>query len=103
MNDTAQRVAGQAFIEVGYAVALVDGDREAGTWAEAELSALGACRFLAADVTDDALVANAVTQTLSTFGRLDAAFNTAGIDGEHGNRTPGCTLENWHRVLSADL
>ncbi|EJL23165.1 SDR family NAD(P)-dependent oxidoreductase [Novosphingobium sp. AP12] len=116
MNDTVQRVAfvtgagsgiaratAQAFAEAGYAVALVDRDREAGARAESELSELGSCRFFAADVTDDASVKDAVTRTLSAFGRLDAAFNAAGIDGEHGNRTADCTLENWHRVISVDL
>jgi NAD(P)-dependent dehydrogenase (short-subunit alcohol dehydrogenase family) len=116
MNDTVQRVAfitgagsgiaratAQAFVEAGYAVALVDRDREAGARAESELSELGPCRFFASDVTEDASVKDAVTQTLSAFGRLDAAFNAAGIDGEHGNRTADCTLENWHRVLSVDL
>jgi NAD(P)-dependent dehydrogenase (short-subunit alcohol dehydrogenase family) len=116
MNDEVQRVAfvtgagsgiaratAQAFVKAGYAVALIDRDRETGARAENELSALGSCRFFAADVTDDASVADAVTQTLSAFGRLDAAFNAAGIDGEHGNRTADCTLDNWHRVLSVDL
>jgi len=37
------------------------------------------------------------------FGRLDAAFNAAGIDGEHGRATAECTLENWNRVLQVDL
>ena len=97
------RATAQAFIEAGYAVALVDRDERAGSEAESQLSAMGACRYVACDVTDDASVSAAVTQTLEAFGRLDAAFNAAGIDGEHGNRTADCTLENWHRVMAVDL
>lgn len=97
------RATAQAFVAAGYATALVDRDSAAGQRAASELGAAGACRYIACDVTDDASVAAAVAETLATFGRLDAAFNAAGIDGEHGNRTADCTLENWHRVLSVDL
>lgn len=97
------RATAQSFAEAGYAVALVDRDAAAGAKAEAEIGAIGQCKFVACDVTDDASVASAVAATVSTFGRLDAAFNAAGIDGEHGNRTADCTLENWHRVLAVDL
>ena len=97
------RAAAQAFGEAGYRVALIDRDAAAGARAEDELAALGDCRFFACDVTDDASVAAAVGSTLEAFGRLDAAFNAAGIDGEHGKRAAECTLENWHRVLSVDL
>jgi NAD(P)-dependent dehydrogenase (short-subunit alcohol dehydrogenase family) len=114
MNDEVQRVAfvtgagsgiaratAQAFVKAGYAVALIDRDRETGARAENELSALGSCRFFAADVTDDASVADAVTQTLSAFGRLDAAFNAAGIDGEHGNRTFHCMRHQIPAMLAS--
>ena len=40
---------------------------------------------------------------VDTYGRLDAAFNAAGIDGEHGKRTADCTMENWNRVIAVDL
>lgn len=46
----------------------------------------------------DALVAAAV----SKFGRLDCAFNNAGIDGR-GGRVHECTEENWNRVMSINL
>lgn len=97
------RATAQAFVEAGYATVLADRDEAAGARVETELQALGECRFIACDVTDNASVAAAVAQTVSAYGRLDAAFNAAGIDGEHGNRTADCTLENWHRVLSVDL
>lgn len=97
------RATAQAFVAAGYATALVDRDETAGLRAQDELASSGECRFIPCDVTNDASVAAAVAETVSAFGRLDAAFNAAGIDGEHGNRTADCTLENWHRVLSVDL
>ncbi|GGN48751.1 MAG: short-chain dehydrogenase [Novosphingobium sp.] len=97
------RATAEAFVAAGYATALVDRDPHAGARAEAELQKLGTCRFIACDVTDDASVASAVAQTVEAYGRLDAAFNAAGIDGEHGKRTAECTLENWNRVLAVDL
>lgn len=97
------RATAEAFVRAGYATALVDRDTDAGARALNELEGEGACRYIACDVTDDASVAAAVAETVATFGGLDAAFNAAGIDGEHGNRTADCTLENWSRVLSVDL
>jgi NAD(P)-dependent dehydrogenase (short-subunit alcohol dehydrogenase family) len=44
-----------------------------------------------------------VTLTVAAYGRLDAAFNAAGIDGEHGKPTAECTMENWNRVIAVDL
>jgi NAD(P)-dependent dehydrogenase (short-subunit alcohol dehydrogenase family) len=32
-------------------------------------------------------------------GRLDCAFNNAGIEGQPAE-TPDCTLENWNRVIA---
>ena len=58
--------------------------------------------FIKTDVSsaDDvkALVAKAVAQ----FGRLDCAFNNAGIEGASAI-THECTLENWNKVIAVDL
>lgn len=92
-----------AFVAKGYATLLVDRDEAAGRAVEAELRETGECRFIACDVTDDAAVERAVAQAVEIYGRLDAAFNAAGIDGEMGKFTADCTPENWHRVLAVDL
>jgi NAD(P)-dependent dehydrogenase (short-subunit alcohol dehydrogenase family) len=97
------RAAASAFARRGYAVALADIDEEAGAKVEAELSPWGECTFVPCDVTDDANVADAVARTVATYGRLDAAFNSAGIDGEHGKPTAECTMANWNRVIAVDL
>jgi NAD(P)-dependent dehydrogenase (short-subunit alcohol dehydrogenase family) len=75
----------------------------AGVEVQAELRQLGECTFVQCDVTDDTALAQAVAQAVATFGRLDSAFNAAGIDGEHGKPTAECTMENWNRVMAVDL
>jgi NAD(P)-dependent dehydrogenase (short-subunit alcohol dehydrogenase family) len=97
------RAAAEAFALHGYSVALVDQDEEAGLKAEAQLRQAGECRFIRCDVTDDEAVRRAVEQTVTAYGRLDAAFNAAGIDGEAGKPTADCSMENWNRVLAIDL
>ncbi|GMU77244.1 MAG: oxidoreductase [Acidimicrobiia bacterium] len=97
------RAAAEAFARRGYATVLADVNAEAGRHVQAELRAVGECTFVPCDVTDDDTVAAAVRVAVDTYGRLDAAFNAAGIDGEHGKPTAECTMENWNRVIAVDL
>jgi NAD(P)-dependent dehydrogenase (short-subunit alcohol dehydrogenase family) len=94
--------AAEAFLARGYATALVDRDDDAGLMVEARLRKLGECTYIRCDVTDNAAVQNAVKHAVVTYGRLDAAFNAAGIDGE-GAATADCSIENWNRVIATDL
>jgi NAD(P)-dependent dehydrogenase (short-subunit alcohol dehydrogenase family) len=71
------RATALAFAEQGAAVAIVDLD-DAG--ANETLASLGRSRlYVRADVTKAAEVEQAVKKTLAAFGRLDCAFNNAGI------------------------
>jgi NAD(P)-dependent dehydrogenase (short-subunit alcohol dehydrogenase family) len=97
------RAAAAAFVARGWATVLADIDVESGRQIEGELAHDGECSFVACDVTDDDAVADAVTHAVRTYGHLDAAFNAAGIDGEHGKGTAETSLENWNRVLAVDL
>ena len=92
-----------AFVAKGYATVLVDREEAAGRAVEAELRGQGECMFIACDVTDDVAVERTVEQAVAAYGRLDAVFNGAGIDGEKGKFTADCSVENWHRVLTVDL
>ncbi len=87
----------KCLLELGWA------EPGSGREAAQELLQQGEALFIACDVTDDDSVRQAVEQTAAKFGRLDAAFNAAGIDCEHGRMTAECTLENWQRVLLMDL
>jgi NAD(P)-dependent dehydrogenase (short-subunit alcohol dehydrogenase family) len=97
------RAAAEAFLRRGWRAALADLNEDAGKAVETELRELGECAYFRCDVTEDDSVKDAIARTVGTFGRLDAAFNAAGIDGEHGKRTADSTMENWHRVLAVDL
>jgi NAD(P)-dependent dehydrogenase (short-subunit alcohol dehydrogenase family) len=97
------RAAAGAFARRGYATVLADVNHDAGQAVRAELGRDGECTFVHCDVTDDDSVREAVAHAVASYGRLDAAFNAAGIDGEHGKATADCTVENWNRVLAVDL
>ena len=54
------------------------------------------------DVADPAQAAAMVGAALAAWGRLDCAFNNAGIEGDTAPLAD-CTLENWHRVIAVNL
>jgi NAD(P)-dependent dehydrogenase (short-subunit alcohol dehydrogenase family) len=70
----------QAFADSGAAVVLADIDADALRSATDELSANGRQVLgVTCDVSDESQVASMVDQTVAMFGRLDMAFNNAGI------------------------
>ncbi len=70
-----------AFARAGYRVVLAGRRQAAGEAAVKAITAAGGtARFQRTDVTDEAQVQALVAGTLATFGRLDAAFNNAGIE-----------------------
>jgi NAD(P)-dependent dehydrogenase (short-subunit alcohol dehydrogenase family) len=97
------RAAAEAFVKRGWATVLADLDVDAGQEVEGQLGSLGECTFVPCDVTDDGSVRDAVAVAVATYGRLDAAFNAAGIDGDHDKRVADATMENWNRVIAVDL
>jgi NAD(P)-dependent dehydrogenase (short-subunit alcohol dehydrogenase family) len=54
------------------------------------------------DVSDDAQVAAMVGRTVAEFGRLDAAFNNAGVMAQLAPTTDS-TCEEWDRVIGINL
>ena len=79
------RAAALAFARAGARIAVSGRSQEAGDALAAELRALGAdAIFLRADVRHDAEVRSLVDQTVERFGRLDAAVNNAGTEGQPG-------------------
>jgi NAD(P)-dependent dehydrogenase (short-subunit alcohol dehydrogenase family) len=74
-----------------------------GTVAAAECSASGAdCRFIACDVSDEESVGQLFTKTRQFYGRLDAAFNNAGIEGLH-SETDDCSVAKFDQVIAVNL
>ncbi|MEL7529107.1 MAG: SDR family NAD(P)-dependent oxidoreductase, partial [Pseudomonadota bacterium] len=56
----------------------------------------------AGDVADPEFAENSVAAAMETFGRLDGAFNNAGLLGDMGP-VSDLSLENWNRVLATNL
>jgi NAD(P)-dependent dehydrogenase (short-subunit alcohol dehydrogenase family) len=59
--------------------------------------------FIKTDVSSEADVAALVAKTLSAYGRLDAAFNNAGIEGENGKQTHEQSIENYRAVMDINV
>ena len=62
----------------------------------------GDARFVKTDVSKSADVQALVKTAVDSFGRLDAAVNNAGIEGETAP-TADCSEENWERVINVNL
>ena len=97
------RATALAFAKAGYAVVLGDRADSGGEQVEAEIrGAGGAALFVHCDVAEESDVREMVAQAVAAFGRLDAAFNNAGIEGEPAP-TADCTVENWDRTIAVNL
>jgi NAD(P)-dependent dehydrogenase (short-subunit alcohol dehydrogenase family) len=62
----------------------------------------GEATFVRTDVSKSADVEALLAATIATYGRIDVAFNNAGIEGQSA-LTADCTEENWDRVLGINL
>ena len=62
----------------------------------------GEAIFVKADVSQAADVETLITQTVETYGRLDCAFNNAGIEGGM-KLTIDCTKEEFDRTITVNL
>jgi NAD(P)-dependent dehydrogenase (short-subunit alcohol dehydrogenase family) len=97
------RASALAFAREGASVALADLDVERGEDAATEVESIGVeAIFVRADVSDATDVVALVGETIGRLGRLDFAFNNAGIEGSQAP-TADCTIENWNRTLAINL
>ncbi len=62
----------------------------------------GEAVFVRCDVSQAADVEALVQHAVATYGRLDCAFNNAGIEGDVAP-TADCTEENWDRIVAVNL
>lgn len=92
-----------AFAQQKAAVVLADVNIEGGQETLSRIRDLGQkAKFVSCDTSKQADIENMVDEAVKTFGRLDYAFNNAGIEGEQAP-TADCTVENWDRVISVNL
>lgn len=58
--------------------------------------------FVKCDVSKEEDIKNLIEKTIDRFGRLDFAFNNAGIEGLSA-KTHECSVENWDKVIGINL
>jgi NAD(P)-dependent dehydrogenase (short-subunit alcohol dehydrogenase family) len=93
----------RAFAEAGAAVVLADVGEDGVRAAAGELVAAGNKAIaLRCDVSDDAQVAAMVNRAVAVFGRIDAAFNNAGVMARIAP-TADSTRDDWDRVIGVNL
>jgi NAD(P)-dependent dehydrogenase (short-subunit alcohol dehydrogenase family) len=93
----------KAFAECGASVVLADWHEKAAQSAANQLAA-HSYKTLAirCDVSDDAQVEAMVKQTVAAFGRLDVAYNNAGVQNVLA-ATADTTREDYDRVMGINL
>ena len=97
------RASALAFAGEGAKVVIADADTTRGReTAQLIEEADGDAAFVECDVSKSAQVEAMVEACVRTFGRLDCAFNNAGVLGDMGS-TVDCSEENWDRIMTVNL
>lgn len=89
----------------GADVAVIDLKEELGQETSVEIRALGKkSLFIKCDLTDYSQVSEMVKKVVDDLGRLDIAFNNAGIiEGSTEPTINEGSLEYWHKIIDVDL
>jgi NAD(P)-dependent dehydrogenase (short-subunit alcohol dehydrogenase family) len=93
----------KAFAQAGASVVLADWREDTLAAATEEVAAMGGKTLaIRCDVADDAQVEAMVAQTVATFGKLDLAYNNAGVQNVLAE-TADSTRDDYDRVMSINL
>ncbi|KAF0093219.1 MAG: short-chain dehydrogenase [Puniceicoccaceae bacterium 5H] len=97
------RATAKAFAEAGASVLVADYKQDAIAALAEELSAAGyPVRWIGCDVADEAQVKAMVDYAVAEFGRIDAAFNNAGVMSKLAP-TAESSREEWERIIGVNL
>ena len=97
------RATALAFAAEGLKVVVADLDVSGGEGTvELIRAAGGTAVFVPCNVTLEADVKQLMAQTISTYGRLDYAFNNAGIEIEHGRLADG-TQDEFDAIMGVNV
>jgi NAD(P)-dependent dehydrogenase (short-subunit alcohol dehydrogenase family) len=92
-----------AFAAEGAAVMVADIQTEKGVAVAESIRAKGgAAAFVACDVRNEEAIRNAIAETVYQFGRLDCAYNNAGIGSTHWP-IADMPNEDWDDVIGTNL
>ncbi len=59
--------------------------------------------YIRTDVADEDSIKSLVDEVIGRYGRIDAAFNNAGIPGDRFTMTVDQTRESWNAVIATNL
>jgi len=97
------RATALIFAREGATIALSDIAAEGGQETLRMVKQAGAeAIFVRTDVSKLAEVEALIAKVISNWGRLDCAFNNAGIDGKMA-KTAECTEETWNRTIAVNM
>ncbi len=97
------RAAALLFAADGACVTVADRNGEGAVEIASRISAAGGlAHAVTCDVTDDSSVAAMVAATVGRFGRVNGAFNNAGVE-YHGKALADLSEAEWSRVRSINL
>jgi NAD(P)-dependent dehydrogenase (short-subunit alcohol dehydrogenase family) len=97
------RATALAFAKQGAHVACVDISANGGEQTAYQIKeAGGEGMFFRCDVSKAKDVRHAIDNVVEAYGRIDFAFNNAGIEGAQST-TADCTEENWNHVIDINL
>jgi NAD(P)-dependent dehydrogenase (short-subunit alcohol dehydrogenase family) len=97
------RATALAFAREGAHVVVSDIDARGGEETVAQIRARkGSALFIRADVSDHEQVAMLVRSVVSAYGRLDCAFNNAGIEGTMAPMV-SCSEDTFDRTIAINL
>jgi NAD(P)-dependent dehydrogenase (short-subunit alcohol dehydrogenase family) len=97
------RATAQAFAAAGAIVAVADLNQAGADAVAAQIQADGGTALaLGLDVTDSDAVKAALDQVVATYGRLDAAFNNAGIEQSH-TTTADTTEADFDKLMAVNV
>ena len=97
------RATALAFAQRGARVVVADVGVEGGEETASLIQNTGGeALFIQTDVAQASEIEHLIGKTVETYGRLDYAFNNAGIAGDL-SLTADCSEEHWNRVMSINL
>lgn len=97
------RATALAFAQEGAKVIVSDIQENEGQAVVEEIKGKnGEAYFIKCDVSSEEQVKNLVEKTVEKFGRLDCAYNNAGVEGAPSS-TVECSTENWDKTININL
>lgn len=97
------RATALAFAQEGAKVIVSDIQEKGGVEIVEEINkAKGEAFFIKCDVSSEEQVKNLVDKTIEKYGRLDCAYNNAGVEGAPCS-TVECSTDNWDKTINTNL